>query len=280
MKLVKLGALLAVCAAMALSGAAARAATKYGDALVEQGSMTIVREGRSLEYKVSANAVEVQEKDLVRVRDDSRVQLTTADKATLTLGANAIFQVEPWQSNQKQGLFRMLFGRFRASVGGLAGTERFNVKTATAVIGVKGTEYSSAVTIGGYTAVLGIDSVTTNEGSDGVEQPVTTRQVSVTASPATPAVPAPPAFLEAMQNFNSPPPGSAGALFFPAMDSLVQAGIVSPRAGDKWKQEREGGGAGAGTGQGDGTAPPAPNIDDAQQTGNTIKGTLRANFGN
>jgi hypothetical protein len=83
-----------------------------------------------------------------------------------------------------------------------------------------------------------------------------------------------------MQNFNSPPPGSAGALFFPAMDSLVQAGIVSPRAGDKWKQEREGGGAGAGPGQGDGTAPPAPNIDDAQQTGNTIKGTLRANFGN
>ena len=278
-------------------GGFAHAVTKYGMAVVEQGSMTIVRDGKSNNFAVSPNPVEILEKDLVRVRDNSRVLLTTADKATVTLGANAIFQVEPWQSNEKQGVFRMLFGRFRASVNGLSSTDRFNVKTATAVIGVKGTEYVSAVTVGGYTAVMGVHNVTTNEGSDGVEQPVTPNTVSITASPATKAVPAPPEFAVEMQSVNAPRPGSPAAVVFPAMTALVQAGIVSPTAADKWTKEREGGDtstlptSNTSGGQASTTStstttvvplviPVIPNLIDAQQAKNKAKGSFKTDFGN
>jgi hypothetical protein len=138
----------AVMALVMASSPAGWAASKYGDATVEQGSMTIIREGSAINVKASGQTVPVNEQDLVRVRDDSRVVLKTADRATVTLGANAVFQVQPWEQQEKKGLFKMLFGRFRASVAGLTGGERFNAKTATATIGVKGTEYVSAVTAG------------------------------------------------------------------------------------------------------------------------------------
>jgi hypothetical protein len=265
----------AVMAMVMANSPAAWAAAKYGDAMVEQGTMTIVREGQSINFAASGKPVPVNEKDLVRVRDNSRVQLKTADSASVTLGANAVFQVEPWQQQEQKGMFRMLFGRFRATVTGLAGGERFNVKTATATIGVKGTEYSSAVTTGGYTSVLGIESVVENTGSDGVAQPISPGQVSVTASPATPAIPAPQEFIDAMRNLNSPSPWNTAALYLPAMQALINAGVVSPAALDKWKQEQ----AEAGGGEGGGANVPPPfKFDDAQQQGQLFKGKLRPNF--
>jgi hypothetical protein len=276
MNLLKLGTVSAIVAAMVMAAAPlVGAAAKYGDAVVEQGSMTIIREGRSLSFRASGQPVAVNEQDLVRVRENSRVVLQTADKAAVTLGSNAVFHVQPWQQQENRGVFRMLFGRFRATVTGLAGGERFNVKTATATIGVKGTEYSSAVTSGGYTSVLGIESTVENTGSDGVAQPVNPGQVSVTASPATPAVPAPQAFIDAMRDLNSPSPWNPQALYLPAMQALIDAGIVSPSALDKWKQEQ----AGPETESGPkGDVLPPPNFQDAQQQGQLFKGKLQPQF--
>jgi hypothetical protein len=267
----------AVMALVMANTPAAWAAAKYGDAVVEQGAMTIIREGKSTNFQASGQAVPVNEKDLVRVRDNSRVVLKTADRATVTLGSNAVFQVEPWQQQEQKGVFRMLFGRFRASVTTLAGGERFNVKTATATIGVKGTEYSTAVTTGGYTSVLGIESTVENTGSDGVPQPVNPGQVSVTASPATPAIPAPQQFIDAMRDLNSPSPWNPQALYLPAMQALIDAGVVSPNALDKWKQEQAETTTGEATGL---DVPPPPNFQDAQQQGQLFKGKLRPTFQN
>jgi hypothetical protein len=258
-----------------VNGPATWAAARYGDAVVEEGTMTIVREGQSLTFKASGQSVPVNERDLVRVRDASRVVLKTNDRASVTLGANAVFQVEPWQQQESKGVFRMLFGRFRATVTGLAGGERFNVKTATATIGVKGTEYATAVTTGGYTAVMGIESVTENSGSDGVAQPISAGQISVTASPATPAVPTPQEFIDAMRNLNSPQVFDPQAIYLPAMEALVNAGIVSPAALEKWKQEQaeesQGGEVGGG-------APPPIDFENAQQQGQVFKGKLTPKF--
>jgi len=280
MRLLKLGMVSvmtagAVMAMVMANGSAAWAAAKYGDAMVEQGTMTIVRDGQSINFKASGQTVPVNEKDLVRVRDNSRVVLKTMDRASVTLGANAVFQVEPWQQQEQKGVFRMLFGRFRAAVTGLAGGERFNVKTATATIGVKGTEYSTAVTSGGYTSVLGIESTVENTGSDGVGQPVTPGQVSVTASPATPAIPAPQEFIDAMRDLNSPSPWNPQALYLPAMQALIDAGVVSPNALDKWKQEQAEQGGNEG---GDHDLPPPTDFQDAQQKGQLFKGKLYPNF--
>jgi hypothetical protein len=169
----------------------------------------------------------------------------------------------------------MLFGRFRATVTGLAGGERFSVKTATATIGVKGTEYSTAVTSGGYTSVLGIESTVENTGSDGVAQPVNPGQVSVTASPATPAFPAPQEFIDAMRNLNSPSPWDPAAIYLPAMQTLVDAGIVSPSALENWKNEK----AETTTGPGETIdVPILPVFENAQQQGQLFKGKLRPTF--
>lgn len=65
----------AVMAAAMVNGPAVWAAARYGDAVVEEGTMTIVREGQSLSFKASGQAVPVNERDLVRVRDASRVVL-------------------------------------------------------------------------------------------------------------------------------------------------------------------------------------------------------------
>ncbi|MFI5399941.1 MAG: FecR domain-containing protein [SAR324 cluster bacterium] len=216
-------------------------AAQYGVAVVEQGGMTLVRDGTALSYPASRQAVEVNERDLVRVREASRIVLKTRDHATLTLGANAVFQCEPWQSRNTTGILRMLFGRFRATVSGLAGPDRFNVKTATATIGVKGTEFRLAATSGGNSAVLGVENTVTNAGRDGVGQAVAADQISVVlaGNPSTPAATAPQDFKDAMRNLDSPPATSAAARDLPAEKSLVQKGIVSQEQLDKSKAPPE-----------------------------------------
>ena len=121
-------------------------ATKYGDATIEQGKMTVLREGKRQVYTSKDQNVSINHQDIIRLGSGSKVVLKTVEKATLTLGSNAVLHVEPWKRSDKKGAMRMLFGRFRAVVTGLSGAERFNVRTATATIGVKGTRLSGMQT--------------------------------------------------------------------------------------------------------------------------------------
>ena len=270
-----LGALLAV----GLWGwlATGAMAAQYGTAVVEEGEMTILREGRALSFRASPTAVPVNEQDLVRVRAASRIVLKTRDRATLTLGANAVFQCEPWQAPSGGGVFRMLFGRFRAAVSGLAGGERFAVKTATATIGVKGTEFFVASTAGGNTAVLGVENNVSTAGSDGVEQNVGPNQVSAVVgdNPASQSVTAPDDFKNAMNDVNSPSITSNAALNLPGENFLINAGILSKDALDKSKSNAPPQGQ-----QGTTQTPTQPsiNLDDAQQAAGAVHGKLNLNF--
>jgi FecR-like protein len=256
------------------------AASPYGSALVEQGEMTILREGRSLNFKTSAQEVQVLENDLVRVREASRVTLKTQENATLTLGANAVFQVQPWQTPQKSGTFRMLFGRLRATVVGLAATERFNVKTATATIGVKGTSYDLATTTTGNTLVVGRESTTDVSGRDGVEQPVSPGNLSGVfgPNPATSPQPVPDEVKTALQSLNSAPPGTPGARDLPGEQGLIRAGIVSKETLDKSKSNTFT--PGPQQPQSPSNTAPGPNLylDDARQQSQSIQGHLNLKF--
>jgi len=253
------------------------AATQYGTAVVEQGSITILREGKALTFNASSEPIAVNVQDTVRVREASRITMKTNDKATVTLGANAVFQCEPWQAEKRSGTFRMLFGRMRANVQGLAGEDRFNVKTATATIGVKGTQYGLAQSSSGNTAVLGIESTVTTAGPDGVEQPVGPNQMSavVGGNPATQSVAAPDEFKAEMAKVDSPPPGSQAALNLPAETVLVDKGIVSKEALTKSKEDRP-----QAVQQASNTQAPMPsiNLDDAQQAGQAFRGKLNLRF--
>src|SRR5579863_1927396 len=230
---VKLLALFAATPVLVGSGSA-WAAQLYGTAVVQQGTMTIVRGAEQLQYAASAAEVTVQEQDLIRVRDASRVVLKTRERSTLTLGSNAILHCLPWTTPQSKGVLRLLFGRFQAKVETLSGQE-FNVRTSTATIGVKGTSYSLAETSNGNTAVLGIEHVVTATGLDGVAQPVSPGQVSTVVgnAGATASVPAPEAFQVEMAKIDAPPPDSQAAINLPAEQVLVDQGIVSKEALDK-----------------------------------------------
>lgn len=207
------------------------AATQYGEAVIEKGSMTIIREGRTLQFSQANQPVPVNEEDLIRVRAQSSVVLKSRENARVTLGANAVFHVKRWRQREKQGFVRALFGRFRAAVVGLTGGEQFNVKTATATIGVKGTEYRTQVTSRGGTMLIVTHNTVGLHGQRGTEVDVTTGHLSlvVNVNPPTPPAPVPPEVGKQFgdDDLNSPPPNSHTAQDFAGEDGLKRAGIVT-----------------------------------------------------
>lgn len=150
-----------VVALLALTASVVTAQDKYGDALLQKGELTVIRRGQNLKFNQANQSVPVFVDDVLRVGADSSVVLKSRDKATISMGANAVFQVKPFEYQEKKGFARMLFGRFRSVIQGLGGQESMNAKTATAVIGVKGTENLTSVRPRGDTMLVGVENTTT-----------------------------------------------------------------------------------------------------------------------
>lgn len=222
--------------------ASAWAATEYGVAQVEKGELLIIREGRKITVNPSESNVSVNEEDLLRVRPDSRVVLTSREKATIVLGANAVFHVKPWVDKEEKGFARMLFGRFRAAIKGLVGGERFNVKTATATVGVKGTEYLSWVGPHGQTMVLGRESQPELTGLVGGGLLVDPDLVSVAGFGinATRPIGGPDEVNRDLSDdrLDSPSPNDRQAHVFPGQEALLRLGVVTQEQLDKAKAEQ------------------------------------------
>jgi hypothetical protein len=218
---------LATVVLMVCAGAAQ--AALYGNASVVQGEMTILRAGQAMRYAQGDDGINVEEGDLIRVRNRSRVMLATVEKATINLGSNAVFQVKPFEKKEEKGLFRVLFGRFRAKISGLAGNERFNVKTATATIGVKGTEYTSFTTATGATGAGVTESQVTFIDNNGVTHEIPTGFFSLALNEgAIDPIATPEELLGLItgDDLDSPPPGSPGANDIPGGQTLVDQGLI------------------------------------------------------
>ena len=259
------------------------AAEKYGDAILEEGAMTILREGETLNFNTAGESIEVFEQDLLRLRAKSRVILNSRENAILTLGSNAIFQVKPWEQNEESGFLRALFGRFRAAVTDLVGGEEFNVKTATATIGIKGTEYIATITSQGNAMLVVTENSVAFQGLVGPPQIVGENLVSVVvgANPATPPAPVPPAVLEALSgdNLDSPPPNAPGAADLPGEEGLINAGIVTEEQLEKGKEDEPDFDADA-DGEGDVgvETPEIDEIDLEEAKENLFRGDVRIDF--
>ncbi|HKI99129.1 MAG TPA: FecR family protein [bacterium] len=224
------------------------AATQYGEAVIERGSMTIIREGRTLNFDQANQAVPVNEQDLIRVRPDSLVQLKSRENATMTLGANAVFEVKPWQSHGRSGFLRALFGRFRAAVATLSGGQQFNVKTATATIGVKGTEYLTQVTSRGGTMLVVTNHIVGFQGQTGGESDVNQGFLALIINyrPPTKSAPLPEGFGDLFKDLGSPNPNTPGAGHFVGEHLLIQSGILTQDELNELLNGGEGGEHGAG----------------------------------
>jgi len=135
--------------------------TKYGDAFIKKGHMTVLRGGQNLKFSDSGRTYLIFNNDVLKVGDDSLVILKTVQDAIVQMGSNAVFQVRPWKQKKKHGYLRMLYGKAIFKVRKFfVKKKRFNFKTATAVAGVRGTKLKEQITSTGAGETEGIEKIT------------------------------------------------------------------------------------------------------------------------
>ncbi len=112
-----------------------------------KGSATIARSSSTLDVK---NGMSLKVKDKIMTSAKSRVQVILNDNTVVTIGSNSTFTFDAYKFGTKddseikmhieRGFFRSVTGK----IGQLA-PERFKVKTVSATIGIRGTDFSAQV---------------------------------------------------------------------------------------------------------------------------------------
>ncbi len=137
-------------ASILLFAQSASGLTKYGDATINKGFLIVVRNGQTLRFTDPDQTYEILKHDVLKVGPDSMVTLDTVEKTIVKFGSNAVFQVRPWKQKKKRGYLRMLYGKALVMTKKIfTRKDRFNLKTATAVAGVRGSGYRPRVTSNG-----------------------------------------------------------------------------------------------------------------------------------
>ena len=121
--------------------------SNIGNVAALKGDANILRNSKTLKIK-SGIALEV--KDKIVTSSQSRVQVILKDNTVVTIGPNSSFVFDAYTFGTKdnsqvamhidRGFFRSVTGK----IGKLA-PERFKVKTVSATIGIRGTDFSALV---------------------------------------------------------------------------------------------------------------------------------------
>ena len=111
-----------------------------GSADIKHGSVTIK----------AKNGMAIEEGDSIKTSKKSRVQVMLQDETVVTIGASSLFKFEEYLydgSKKSQLTMRANRGFFRSVTGkiGKLAPERFKVKTASATIGIRGTDFSGEI---------------------------------------------------------------------------------------------------------------------------------------
>lgn len=115
-----------------------------------KGTATVTRSSSTLDIK-SGMALKV--KDKIITTSGSRVQVILKDNTVVTIGPNSIFVFDAYKfggkddSEVKMHIDRGFFRSVTGKIGKLA-PERFKVKTASATIGIRGTDFSALISEG------------------------------------------------------------------------------------------------------------------------------------
>ncbi|MBN2823805.1 MAG: FecR domain-containing protein, partial [Campylobacterales bacterium] len=114
-----------------------------GTIMALKGKATVER-GTSINAKMGMS---INQGDRVTTRLDSRVQIMLKDESVITIGANSAFDFREYQfdgTKKSKANFKIGKGYVRAITGKIAklSPERFHVKTTTALIGIRGTDFS------------------------------------------------------------------------------------------------------------------------------------------
>lgn len=118
-----------------------------GNIMAIKGSAEVQRVGALI---LATNGMQLKEGDKILTAPKSRVQVMLEDETVVTIGASSVFGFDEFvfdgTKNSKlsmsanRGFFRSLTGK----IGKLA-PERFKVKTTSATIGIRGTDFSGEI---------------------------------------------------------------------------------------------------------------------------------------
>lgn len=140
-----------------------------------KGTASIFREGAKSEALLGA---ELLAKDNITTADNSKLQMIFSDETIVTLGKNSNFSIEEYLfENTEEPVveFGMIKGAMRTITGkiGKLAPQKFKVKTKTATIGIRGTNFSIIIeedgTFEAY-CTYGAISITVNGKEYRVEQ--------------------------------------------------------------------------------------------------------------
>ena len=115
-----------------------------------KGTATVVRSSSTLDVK---NGMALKVKDKIITTSRSLVQVILKDNTVVTIGPNSIFVFDAYKfggkndSEVKMHIDRGFFRSVTGKIGKLA-PERFKVKTASATIGIRGTDFSALIAEG------------------------------------------------------------------------------------------------------------------------------------
>jgi len=116
-----------------------------GNIMALKGSAEIHRDNNNI--LPAKSGMKIEEGDKVVTQSKTRVQIILKDETIITIGANSSFQFDEFffDNSKKSTLsMRMNRGFFRSVTGkiGKIAPERFKVKTSSATIGIRGTDFS------------------------------------------------------------------------------------------------------------------------------------------
>jgi len=115
-----------------------------------KGTATVTRSSSTLNVK---NGMLLKIKDKIITAAKSRVQVILKDNTVVTIGPNSTFVFDAYKlggkddSEVKMHIDRGFFRSVTGKIGKLA-PERFKVKTASATIGIRGTDFSALISEG------------------------------------------------------------------------------------------------------------------------------------
>lgn len=108
------------------------------------GKASILRESKSIDATLGAK---LKSKDSIITQNDTKVQLIFKDDTIITIGKNSTFSISEYifdEQNEPIATFGLLKGAMRTITGkiGKIAPHKFKVKTKTATIGIRGTNFS------------------------------------------------------------------------------------------------------------------------------------------
>ncbi len=134
--------------ALCIATSAALAAADIGQIKVSKGDVAIERDGQTFPGAVGAR---LQSADVIRTGTDGSVGITMSDNSILSAGPNSILSLDRYafDSTTSQGQFDTSLRKGSVSIvsGRIAkqSPDAMTVRTPTAILGVRGTEFVVSV---------------------------------------------------------------------------------------------------------------------------------------